>query len=124
MIKVKFKKNQYLKTQKHLKNKARIRKKVMGNSERPRLNVFRSQRHIYAQLIDDVDGKTLDSYSSLKIKSDIKKQIDRSHQVGEEIGKRALSKNIQAVVFDRGGFLYHGRVKAVAQGARKAGLKF
>ncbi len=124
MIRIKLKKRQSQKNHKHLKNKARIRKKVMGSSERPRLNVFRSQKHMYAQLIDDISGKTLESYSSLKVKDSVKGQIEKARKVGEMLGKKALDKKIKVVVFDRGGFIYHGRVKALADGAREAGLKF
>ncbi|MGI9549263.1 MAG: 50S ribosomal protein L18 [Bdellovibrionales bacterium] len=124
MIRIKLKKNQPQKNRKHLKNKARIRKKITGAAERPRFNIFRSQKHMYVQIIDDVSGKTLESYSSLKIKNGEKNKLDNAYKVGETIGKKALDKKIKEVVFDRGGFIYHGRVKAVAEGARKAGLKF
>lgn len=124
MIRIKLKKHYSLKLRKHLKNKARIRKKVMGSSIKPRLNVFRSTKHIYAQCIDDVSEKTLASYSSLLIKEKSKGSIDISKQVGEKIAKKILDKKITEVVFDRGGFIYHGRIKALADGARQAGLKF
>ncbi len=124
MIRIKLKKKQPQKKHKHLKNKARIRKKITGSSERPRLSVFRSQKHLYAQLIDDVSGKTLESCSSLKIKGNVKSQIELARKVGETIGKKALDKKIKKVVFDRGGFIYHGRVKALADGARQVGLEF
>ena len=106
-----------------LKNKARIRKKVDGDQERPRLAVFRSGKHIYAQIIDDIAGKTLVAYSTLE--GDLKKKnVSTAKQVGTELAKRAMLKNIKSVVFDRSGYLFHGRVKAVADGAREAGLNF
>ena len=124
MIKVRFKKSQPLKLRKHLRNKARIRKKIFGTTEIPRLNVFRSERHIYAQLIDDLKAVTIDSFSSLNLKTDKTSDIGKAEKVGETVAQKALQKKIKKVVFDRGGFLYHGRVKALAEGARKAGLKF
>jgi large subunit ribosomal protein L18 len=107
----------------------RIRKKLAGNPERPRLAVFRSQGHIYAQVIDDEAGRTLCSASSLDadFKADGKKRganLAAAKQVGQLIATRAKEKGIQAVVFDRGGFLYHGRIKALADAARESGLKF
>ena len=124
MIKVKFKKKQPLKLRKHLRNKARIRKKIFGTAEIPRLNVFRSGRHIYAQVIDDVKAVTLDSFSSLNLKTEKVSCVEKAKKVGENLAQKVLKKKIDKVVFDRGGFLYHGRVKALAEGARKAGLKF
>lgn len=124
MIKVKFKKNQPLTTRKRLRNKARIRKKITGNPEAPRLNVFRSGKHIYAQIIDDRKGVTIDSFSSLNTKDNKGSSIDRAKKVGQMLGKKALDKKINKVVFDRGGRIYHGQIKALAEGARKAGLKF
>jgi len=102
----------------------RIRKSVTGTAERPRLSVFRSNTDVYAQLIDDVSGLTLASYSSLKLKAEKLPKVDSSKKVGSEIAKLALSKGVTTIVFDRGGYLYHGRVKALAEGAREAGLKF
>lgn len=123
MIRVKIANRTSAKRSKRLKNKAKIRKKLTGSSLRPRLAVFRSAKHIYAQLIDDVTGKTLLTVSSLKgVESGKKTEVAKN--VGSELAKQALSKKINEVVFDRGGFLYHGRVKAVADGAREAGLKF
>ncbi|MDP2681836.1 MAG: 50S ribosomal protein L18 [Deltaproteobacteria bacterium] len=112
----------------HLKRKKRVRKKIIGTSERPRLNVYRSNRHIYAQIIEDAAGKTLIAASTLNKEfkdklGDIKK-AEAAKKIGEFIAKKAIAKGIDNVVFDRGGFLYHGRVKAVADGAREAGLKF
>ncbi len=105
----------------------RIRNKVNGTAERPRLCVFRSARHIYAQIIDDVEGATLVSASTLdkEIAGKIEgTKCDAAKTVGEEIAKRAQDKGITEVVFDRGGFLYTGRVAKLAEGARDAGLKF
>ena len=124
MIRVQFKKNQPLKRRKRLRNKARIRKRIFGTSEVPRLNVFKSGKHVYAQIIDDTKENTLYSFSSLKIKKASGKPVDIARQVGEELAKKTLEKKIKSVIFDRGGFIYHGRVKALAEGARKAGLKF
>lgn len=123
MIRLKLKNKTAHKVTKRLKNKARIRKKVDGHGERPRLSVFRSGRHIYAQIIDDAIGKTLVAYSTLE--GNLKtKNIDSAKQVGAELAKRAMGKNIKNVVFDRSGYVFHGRIKAVADGAREAGLSF
>lgn len=107
----------------------RVRAKVKGTAERPRLNVFRSSAHIYAQVIDDTMGHTLAAASSLD--ADVIARLgesttksDKARLVGEVVGERAKAAGIDAVVFDRGGFKYHGRVKAVADGARESGLKF
>jgi large subunit ribosomal protein L18 len=107
----------------------RIRKKVAGTSARPRLNVYRSVNHIYVQLIDDSKQVTIVSASSLEQGKDGKKHIAGGNiaaakQVGKLIAERAKEKGIEAVVFDRGGYLYHGRIKAIADAAREAGLKF
>lgn len=107
----------------------RVRAKVSGTSQRPRLNVFRSSAHIYAQVIDDVRGHTLVAASDLEeaVKDragDKSTKRDRAKLVGEVIAERAKEAGIDSVVFDRGGFLFHGRVKAVADGAREGGLKF
>jgi len=109
-----------------------IRQKVAGTTQVPRLFVFRSNKHIYPQLIDDVKGITIVSFSDLKLPLSKSKtsnspkitKIEKSYQVGENIAKVAISKKIKRVVFDRGGYKYHGRVKALAQGARKGGLVF
>ncbi|KYD20705.1 MAG: 50S ribosomal protein L18 [Caldibacillus debilis] len=108
------------------KRHARIRAKISGTPERPRLNVFRSNQHIYAQLIDDTKGVTLASASTLEKDLDLEstKNIEAAKKVGELIAKRALEKGYKKVVFDRGGYLYHGRVKALAEAAREAGLEF
>jgi len=110
------------------KRHIRVRKKVYGTSERPRLNVFRSLKHIYAQIIDDSEGNTLVSASSLN--RELKGRLSRggntqaAKEVGALIAKRAIEKGIKRVVFDRGGYLYHGRVKTLAEAAREAGLEF
>ena len=107
---------------------SRIRKNLRGTPEMPRLCVFRSSKNIFAQIIDDVNGVTLVSASTIdkELKADIKYggNKEAAKAVGEAIAKRALAKGIEAVCFDRGGFLYHGRVKELADGAREAGLKF
>jgi large subunit ribosomal protein L18 len=114
---------------KRLGRKIRVRKKVRGTSERPRLSVFRTSRHIYAQIIDDDNARTLIGVSSLK--SDIRKKLQNQGGnrkgaaiVGEFIAKGAQEKGIKTVVFDRNGFLYHGRVKVLAEAAREHGLEF
>ncbi len=110
------------KTLNRLRIKNRIRAKVSGSAKRPRLAIFRSNTSIYAQLIDDTTGKTLAGTSSLKAKKATK--TEQAIAVGEEIATKAKELKIKEVVFDRGGFLYHGRVKALADSARKGGLKF
>jgi large subunit ribosomal protein L18 len=106
-----------------LKKKVKIRKTVKGTTDRPRLCVFRSSKHIYASIVNDLTGETLCSSSSLKLTGDLTgKKI--AEQVGSSIAKTALSKNITAVVFDRSGYLYHGRVQSLAEGARLGGLSF
>jgi large subunit ribosomal protein L18 len=102
----------------------RIREKLRGSSSRPRLSVYRSLAHIHAQLIDDDSGKTLAAASSLELKAEKTKKSEAAGKVGALIAQRAKEKGVESVVFDRGGALYHGRVKAFAEGARKAGLKF
>jgi large subunit ribosomal protein L18 len=104
----------------------RVRKKVRGDAARPRLAVFRSNKHIYAQLIDDVEGKTLASASTAEKErgSDGTGSVAAAKAVGERLGGRAKSAGVTRVVFDRGGFKFHGRVAAVAEGARGAGLEF
>ncbi len=101
----------------------KIRATISGTKDRPRLSVFKSGNHIYAQLIDDETSKVLVAASDLKIKTKGKK-TDRSMEVGKMLAKGALEKKIEKVVFDRGGFVFHGRIKAVADGAREGGLKF
>jgi len=111
-----------------LKRKRRIRKTVFGKQDRPRLSVFRSSKHIYAQIIDDTKGITLVAASTLdkEFKEDKieGKKVDIANAVGGLIGKRALDKGITKVVLDRNGYLYHGRIKSLSDGARKAGLNF
>jgi len=106
----------------------RVRKKIHGTAQRPRLSVYRSLRHIYAQLIDDNAGHTLVSAStqepSLRDQLSATMNKEAAQRVGEILAKRALEKGIESIVFDRGGYLYHGRVKALAEGAREYGLKF
>jgi large subunit ribosomal protein L18 len=111
-----------------MKRKMRIRKKIVGTAERPRLNVYRSLKNISVQIIDDSTGHTMVSASSLeKItdrQSEIGNKVELAKFIGKLAGERALEKGVTNVVFDRGGFLYHGRVKAVSDGAREAGLVF
>ncbi|NLM12302.1 MAG: 50S ribosomal protein L18 [Epulopiscium sp.] len=113
-----------VRAKKHLK----IRKKIHGTTERPRLCVFRSDKHIYAQIIDDVKGTTLVAASTLE--KDIASQLEKTNNVqaakvvGEIVARRALDKGVTEVVFDRGGYIYHGKVKALADAAREAGLQF
>lgn len=102
----------------------RIRRRVKGSEERPRLCIFRSARHIYAQVVDDTKGVTLVSASTLDVEGHKGANKETAKAIGAEVAKRALNKNIKEVVFDRNGYLYHGRVKALADGAREAGLNF
>ena len=101
---------------------ARIRAKLSGTGERPRLNVYRSLNHIYAQVIDDQTGQTLVSASSIKLKTG--GNIASAKEIGKAVAEKAVEKGIKKVVFDRGGYLYHGRIKALADAAREAGLEF
>ncbi|MDD3027454.1 MAG: 50S ribosomal protein L18 [Erysipelotrichaceae bacterium] len=107
-----------------LKRHARIRRKISGTASCPRLNVFRSNAHIHAQIIDDVNGVTLASASSVDMKLENGGNIQAASQVGTAIAERAKAAGVENVVFDRGGYVYHGRVKALAEAAREAGLKF
>ncbi len=112
-----------------LRSKTKIRKYISGTPEKPRLSVFRSLNNVYAQIIDDTTGTTLTSASSLskELAEDIKKakgKIAKSKVVGSLVAKKALEKNITTVVFDRNGYRYHGRIQAIADGAREGGLKF
>jgi large subunit ribosomal protein L18 len=117
--------NLEIKAKRYNQRKRRVRAKVVGTETRPRLSVFRSNTHIYAQIIDDIKMVTLVSFSDLKIKKDAKmKKVALAEKVGEELAKLALTKKIKLVTFDRNGFRFHGRVKAVAEGARKGGLEF
>ena len=110
------------------KKHMRIRNRFSGTAERPRLAVFRSNSHVYAQVIDDTNGTTLVSASTLEkdIKAELKNTDDMAaaSKIGDVVAKRALEKGIKAVVFDRGGYIYHGKVAALADAARKAGLEF
>ena len=108
-----------------IKRHQRVRGKISGTAERPRLSVFRSENNIYAQIIDDVAGNTLVSASSVeKGFGDNGGNVEAAKKVGAMIAERALKKGIEEVVFDRGGYIYHGRVQALAEGAREGGLKF
>lgn len=108
-----------------LKRHKRVRSKISGTPERPRLNVFRSETNIYAQIIDDTKGVTLVSASSLeKGFEGSGSNMEGAKKVGQTVAQRAKAAGIEAVVFDRGGYLYHGRVKALAEGAREGGLQF
>ncbi|MGA8264348.1 MAG: 50S ribosomal protein L18 [Ignavibacteriaceae bacterium] len=112
-----------------LRSKIKIRKKISGTAERPRLTIYRSLSNVYAQLIDDTTGKTLVSASSLnkEVVEEIKNakgKIAKSKVVGSFLAKKAVEQNISSVVFDRNGYRYHGRIQAIAEGAREGGLKF
>ena len=106
-----------------LRRHARLRKKISGTSETPRFNVFKSNKAIYVQIIDDAKGHTLVSVSSKDLKLE-NNNIETCQKVGAEAAKKALAAGIESVVFDRGGYIYHGKIKALAEAAREAGLKF
>ncbi len=113
------------KTRKRVKRKLSIRKKIGGTPDKPRLSVYKSNKHTYIQAIDDVSGKTIASASNLeKDQRGSKNVVSEMEKLGILIGQRLIAKKIQTVVFDRNGYRYHGKVKAVADGARKAGLRF
>jgi len=115
------------KKEKRYRRHRRVRAKIKGTSRIPRLYVFRSNKHIYAQLIDDEKGKTLLSVSDREIKRKAKSEKRKTasaHEVGQILAKKALEKKFEKIVFDRGGYKYHGRIKALADGAREGGLKF
>ena len=114
------------KNEKRLARHARVRKHISGTPERPRLSVYRSEKNIYAQIIDDVNAVTLVSASTVdkELKVNAGGNKEAAKMVGEMIAKRAIEKGITEVVFDRGGYLYHGRVQVLAEAAREAGLKF
>ena len=116
------------KVRKRARRKGTIRLRISGTAERPRLSVFRSARHVYAQAIDDTSGRVLASASELeaglKGNLDGKAKKGRAREIGKAIGEKLIALKIEAVVFDRNGFIYHGRVKELADGAREAGLKF
>jgi len=117
-----------IKRQARIKRKKRIRKNMTGTPQRPRLSVFRSARHVYAQIVDDTRGATVVAASSVEktVKSQprFENKIAQAMHIGQLIAERAAEKGIKKVVFDRNGFLYHGRIKAISDGARKAGLDF
>ena len=122
-MKIKFSKHTSSKTVNRLKKKIRIRKVVQGSAERPRLCVFRSTKHIYAQVIDDVAQQTILTVSSLSLDSKASGK-DVAKEVGVKVAQEAVKKGIKQVVFDRNGFIYHGRVQCLAEGAREGGLNF
>lgn len=109
-------------TKLRIKRHYKIRKRVNGTDDRPRLSVFRSGKHIYAQVIDDSTGTTIAAESDLKLEKQTK--VEKAYLVGKNLAQKALKKKINKVIFDRGGFLYHGRIAEVAKGARKGGLDF
>ncbi len=117
-----------IRQQARLKRKKRIRKKIYGTPQRPRLSVFRSARHIYAQVVDDAAGHTLAAASTMDKEAGswpkVENKVVAAKLVGKLVGERAQGKGIKEVVFDRNGFLYHGRVKSLSEGAREAGLIF
>ena len=121
-----FKKND--KKTLRVKKRLRVRKNINGTPERPRLAVYRSNKHIYAQIIDDVAGNTLVAASSKELTNTGKLEkgsnADAAKEVGKLIAEKALAKDVKTVIYDRGGFIYHGRVKALAEGAREGGLEF
>lgn len=112
----------------HLKRKRRVRKKIFGTDDRPRLTVFRSARHVYAQVVADITGRTLASASTLdketRQRFPFESKVEAAKFVGKLVARRAMEKGVSRVVFDRNGFLYHGRVRAVSTGAREQGLEF
>lgn len=112
------------KKQSRSKRKIRIRKKIKGSEARPRLVVFRSNKYIYAQIINDEKASTLVSFSSQNMDGKNRLNVETARNVGKMIAQKAISQNINTVVFDRNGYYYHGRVKALADGAREMGLKF
>lgn len=115
---------QSLKQQKRTNRRNRIRKSIKGTSNRPRLSVFRSANHVYASLINDENNAVLVSASDKEVAAKQKKPVEIAKEVGKALAKKALSKHIETVVFDRAGYQYHGSVKAIAEGAREGGLKF
>ena len=123
-MRVTIKKSASIKEVSRTKKKLRIRRKITGSTEKPRLSIFRSARHMYAQIIDDSKGVTLVSASTLDVDGLKGSNKNTAAAIGKEIAKRALAKKIENVVFDRNGYLYHGRIKSLADGAREAGLKF
>ncbi len=122
-MKLRVSKHRDAKSANRLKKKIRIRKTVNGTSERPRLCVFRSSKHIYAQIINDVDQKTVLTISSLKLDQKLNGK-DMAKSVGKAVAEASIKKGIKTVVFDRNGFIYHGRIQSLADGAREGGLNF
>ena len=120
--------SQKLKAKQQLRRRRHVRRKIVGTTERPRLTVFRSSKHIYAQLIDDVRGTTIASASSIEkeLRASLKTgaNVEAAKAVGLRLAERAVARGVKEVVFDRGGYLYHGRVKALADAAREGGLRF
>ncbi len=112
------------KNKERIRRHKRVRKVVNGTPDRPRLNVFRSNKHIYAQVVDDTKGHTLCASSSLQLKLENGGNIEAAKKVGADIAEKCKAINIEAIRFDRGGYIYHGRVQALADAAREAGLKF
>jgi large subunit ribosomal protein L18 len=115
-----------VKTQRRLKVRMRVRKQIFGSEQKPRLSIFRSNKEIYGQLINDQDQKTMLAISSnvLEGEKDAGNKVEQSFKTGKLLAEKAVANGIAEVVFDRGGYLYHGRVKSFAEGARKGGLKF
>lgn len=123
-MKLVIKKSLSNKTVARLKKKVRNRSKVVGTGERPRLTVYRSNANIYAQIVNDDDGKTIVAFSTVSKGSQLGSGIEAAKKVGQQIAKLAIDKKVSAVVFDRNGYGYHGKIKALAEAAREAGLKF
>lgn len=116
--------NKTKKNEERIRRHKRVRRVVSGTPDCPRLNVYRSNKQIYAQVIDDTTGRTLSASSSLLLKLENGSNVEAARKVGEDIAKKCKEANIESVRFDRGGYVYHGRVQALADGAREAGLKF
>lgn len=123
-MRLKIKKHNSTKLVSRLKKKARIRSRIEGSTERPRLCIFRSSKHIYAQVIDDAKGVTLAHASTMTVEGAKGANKKAAHAVGVAVAKIATQKNVKDVVFDRNGYLYHGRIQALADGAREGGLNF
>jgi len=112
------------KQEKRYRRHQRIRSRIKGTEKCPRLSVFRSNKYIYAQLINDFDGKTLVSVSDVKISKSKLNKTEKAKEIGSLLAKKAIAQKIKKIIFDRGGYKYHGRIQAVAEGAREGGLKF
>lgn len=113
-----------IKIKNRIKRKMHVRKSISGTESRPRVSVFRSNNHIYVQAIDDVNAKTLASFSDYSLKNEKNKKTQKASNVGLTLGKMLLDKGIKEVIFDRNGYKYHGKVKALAEGIRESGVKF